>query len=99
MRILFICMLAVVFASPGFAQKRKKSYSQEGWIVRKTKRGIIKTPKKQKFRFEGTQLQGDVSRPSNSVLGTRVQRKNTSLIPVRTSFKEEFLGTSGLQER
>ncbi len=92
----------LVFVGLGFMASNAysaKDYSQEGWIIRKTSRGIIKIPKKQKFRFEGTEIEGGISRPSNSVLGTRVQRKNTSLIPVRTSFREEFLGTSGIQER
>ncbi|NCN41697.1 hypothetical protein GW916_10680 [bacterium] len=92
-------MLIGLFLSSSVAWAQSGNYSQEGWIIRRTKKGIIKVPKKQKFRFEGTQIDGGVSRPSNSVLGTRVQRQNTSLIPVRTSFKEEFLGASGLQER
>lgn len=73
--------------------------SQEGWIIRRTEKGVVKIPKKQKFRFEGSDVQGDVERPSQSVLGARVPRKNTSLIPVRSSFREEFLGVSGLSER
>ena len=57
-------------------------YSQEGWIIRRTDKGIIKVPKKQKFRFEGVEVTGRVERPSQSALGSRVSRKSTSLIPV-----------------
>lgn len=80
-----------------FAQSA--DYSQEGWIIRRTDKGIIKIPRKQKFRFEGAEITGSSKRPTQSILGSRVSRQNTSLIPVRRSFKEEFLNVSGLQER
>jgi hypothetical protein len=80
------------------SENKSGADSEEGWIIRRTQKGIIKVPKKQKFRFEGSDISGDVDRPSQSVLGTRVPRKNASLIPVRTSFKDEYLSVSGLPD-
>lgn len=91
--LLFSCVSADVL----FAQSA--DYSQEGWIIRRTDKGIIKIPRKQKFRFEGAEITGSAKRPTQSILGSRVSRQNTSLIPVRRSFREEFLNVSGLQER
>jgi hypothetical protein len=104
-RIVFLStvffLTTSLFLSSAEAQNRAQggADSQEGWVIRRTERGIIKVPKRQKFRFEGSDIQGDVDRPSQSVLGARVPRQNTSLIPVRSSFREEYLGVSGLPER
>jgi len=98
----FITLMASlgIFAMAGtvVAQTKSGADSEEGWIIRRTKNGIIKVPKKQKFRFEGSDISGDVDRPAQSVMGTRVPRKNTSLIPVRTSFREEYMNVSGLPD-
>lgn len=103
MRIFYLLLLFAFAPLSVSAQKARSAKSgadsEEGWIIRRTKKGVIKTPKKQKFRFEGSDVQGDVDRPSQSVLGARVPRKNTSLIPVRSSFREELLGVSGLTDR
>ena len=94
-------LLLAVASLPISAQRSPWSGadSESGWIIRKTDKGIIKTPRKQKFRFEGSDVSGDVERPSQSVLGARVPRRNTSLIPVRSSFREEFLNVSALPDR
>ena len=112
--LLFVCVFVPLSAVAQKKKKTSKSTrptassraarssgadSQEGWIIRRTEKGVVKIPRKQKFRFEGSDVQGDVERPSQSVLGARVPRKNTSLIPVRSSFREEFLGVSGLTDR
>ncbi|MEO5666714.1 MAG: hypothetical protein ABIR96_01510 [Bdellovibrionota bacterium] len=101
-----VCALVLVLALPATAAKAAPAkgggsgaYSEEGWIIRRTKKGVVKTPRKQKFRFEGSDVQGNVDRPSQGVLGARVPRKNTSLIPVRSSFREEFLSVSGLTDK
>lgn len=100
MRPIFFAIAIFFFGfSVEQASAQSADYSQEGWIIRRTDKGIIKIPRKQKFRFEGAEITGSAKRPTQSILGSRVSRQNTSLIPVRRSFKEEFLNVSGLQER
>ena len=91
--------IVMAFSVGAYAQRKSGTESSEGWIIRRTDKGIIKVPKKQKFRFEGGDITGDVERPSQSVLGARTPRRNTSLIPVRASFREEALNVSGLPDR
>jgi hypothetical protein len=71
----------------------------EGWIIKKTPKGIVKIPKKQKFRFDGSQLEGDGSGPPSSVLQPRQTPERRSLIPVRTSFQNEFLDSMGITSK
>jgi hypothetical protein len=101
--LIFLLLLLGMTPSVASAQRTSRKAggadSEEGWIIRRTKNGVVKVPKKQKFRFEGSDVSGNVERPSQSVLGARVPRKNTSLIPVRTSFREEALAVSGLSDR
>ncbi len=79
-------LLLVFFVSTASAAD-----SEEGWIIKKTKSGIIKIPKKQNFKFGGSNIEGSGERPSETVLGTNQGRKEVSLIPLRTSFKGEAL--------
>ena len=97
--LIFILSFAPLSSLAQRSTRKSGADSEEGWIIRRTKKGVVKVPKKQKFRFEGSDVQGNVERPSQSVMGARVPRKNTSLIPVRASFREEALGVSGLTER
>jgi hypothetical protein len=99
-KILFSCLaLFMLTLSLDVDAQRSRSSgadSEEGWIIRRTDKGIIKVPRRQKFRLEGSDVSANVERPYGSVLGTRPSRRNTSLIPVRTSFRDEFLSVSGL---
>lgn len=70
---------------------------EEGWIVQKTREGIVKIPKKQYFSFSGTDVQGRPYTPTQGVLGQRPPRRNTSLIPERLSYRQESLSTSGYE--
>ena len=95
-----LALLLALFSINLEAQRRSSGADEEeGWIVRRTEDGVVKVPRRQKFRFEGVDVSGDVDRPAQSALGARSPRRDTSLIPVRSSFREEFLGVSGLQER
>lgn len=95
---LFVLLGLIFLSTNTSAQKKSGADSQEGWIIRRTDKGIIKIPKRQKFRFDGSDISADIDRPSQSVIGTRVPRKNSSLIPVRTSFREEALSVSGIAD-
>lgn len=72
---------------------------QEGWIVRQTETGLVKVPAKQYFRFEGANISGKAYTPFQAVFDQRPNRRNKSLIPVRTSFKREVLDASGYSGR
>jgi hypothetical protein len=102
MKRLLVTMLFLASAI-AFAQSKAKTASgadaEEGWIIRRTKKGIIKIPRKQRFRFSGSGIEAEANRPSQSVLGPRDGRNNLSLIPVRTSFRKELIGVSGIQEK
>ncbi len=69
--------------------------SQEGWIIRRTKDGIIKIPKKETFRFEGGEVSGSAQRPAQTVLGTRPQANRYSLLPERKNYRSDILGSAG----
>ena len=71
----------------------------EGWVVRQTETGLVKVPAKQYFRFEGANISGKAYTPFQAVFDQRPNRKNKSLIPVRTSFKREVLDASGYSGR
>jgi hypothetical protein len=71
----------------------------EGWIIKKTDKGIIKIPKKQKFKFDGTSLEADASAPPATVLQPRLTPNRKSLIPVRTSFRNEFYDSVGVARK
>jgi hypothetical protein len=69
--------------------------SQEGWIIRRTKDGIIKIPKKETFKFEGGEISGSAQRPSQTVLGSRPSANRYSLLPERRNYKSDILGSAG----
>lgn len=74
--------------------------TSEGWIIKHTKDGkIIKIPKKQTFKFGGSDVSGEANRPNETLLGNRLTPKEATLIPERRSYRKEFLGTVGYQER
>ena len=69
--------------------------SESGWILRKNADGtVVKVPKKQTFKF-GSEVEGQASRPSQTIEGQRPSARQTSLIPVRQSFRQEVLDTVG----
>ncbi len=70
----------------------------EGWIIKRTPKGIVKIPKNQKFKFEGTQLEGDSGQPS-TLLQPRLSPDRQSLIPIRKSFQNEFFDATGVEKR
>jgi len=72
---------------------------EEGWIIKKTKNGIVKIPKRQFFIFDGSNISGASVAPGQSILQKRPSRKRRSLIPERYSFKREALNAVGFQER
>ncbi len=67
----------------------------EGYIVQKTAQGYIRVPRKQRFKFSGSDVEGQGSRPNESNFGQRPQVRETSLIPIRSSFRPEILETAG----
>jgi hypothetical protein len=71
----------------------------EGWIIKKTPKGIVKIPKKQKFKFEGSDLEADSGQPPSTVLQPRIAPDRRSLIPVRPTFQNEFLDSTGIEKR
>jgi hypothetical protein len=99
---LFIGLFLGLFVSgPAMAQKTLPGGAdyQEGWIIKKTKDGIIKIPKKQGFVFQGSEVEAEANSPATSTFGTRPDRDRLSLIPVRKSFRKEAMSASGLLER
>jgi hypothetical protein len=76
------------------------SDSTEGWIIKRTKDGkIIKIPKKQSFKFGGSEVSAEANRPNETLMGSRVTPRAATLIPERRSYRKEILGTVGYQER
>ena len=75
--------------------KKSGADSQEGWIIRRTKDGIIKIPKKETFKFEGGEISGSAQRPSQTVLGSRPSANRYSLLPERRNYKSDILGSAG----
>jgi hypothetical protein len=65
-----IVLTSIVFfaASAGFCADKNRYESgadrEEGWIIRKTKEGIVKIPKKQFFSFEGLDVSGQAKAPA-----------------------------------
>ncbi len=107
--VLILGSIAII--STGFAQKKNKKSEDverirggadevEGWIIRKLPDGrVVKVPKKQKFKFTGPQIEGGVQRPPETVLRPRGDQRETSLIPVRKSFRQDAFGVSAYRER
>jgi hypothetical protein len=96
---LSLTFLLLALSGAAFAQSKDKYSSgadrEEGWIVRKTKEGIVKIPRKQYFSFEGLDVSGKASAPGQGILGQRPPRRNVNLIPERRSYREESLLTVG----
>ncbi|HVJ65931.1 MAG TPA: hypothetical protein VM901_11790 [Bdellovibrionota bacterium] len=72
---------------------------QEGWIIQKTDKGIVKIPKRQIFIFDGSNISGKGLAPGQTILQKRPSRTRRSLIPERYSFRREGLDAVGFQER
>lgn len=81
------------------AVKGSGADSEEGYIIKRTKDGVVKIPRKQTFKFEGAQVDGAVNRPSQTALGTRSTPTRATLIPERKSFRGEALDTEGIPRR
>jgi hypothetical protein len=97
-----ICILSFfLFVQISIAESQKTEAlggadEVEGWIYKKTDKGIIKIPKKQKFKFDGSSLEGDAGTPPASVLQPRLVPDRLSLIPVRKSFQNEYFDSLGI---
>lgn len=95
--VILSLMLFTMVGTQALAQKKSDGAdSQGGYIIRKTKDGIVKIPKNQTFRFGGSDVQAGVNRPGQSVLGRRPQPMRSTLIQERQSFRSETLRDAGL---
>ncbi len=72
-----------------------ESERTEGYIIKKTDKGLIKIPRKQSFKFGGSDVEGQAQSPSQTVFGKRPSPQRASLIPERSSFRKELLDTVG----
>jgi len=100
--VLFFTVLLsqeIVFAQKEDESKLGGADAVEGWIYKKTDKGIIKIPKKQKFKFDGSSLEGEAGTPPASVLQPRLTPERKSLIPIRTSFQNEYFDSLGLAKK
>jgi hypothetical protein len=110
MKAIFVMALFVGFTFSAFAKKhapikRKKvptvaapkseADETEGYIIRRTKTGILKIPKKETFRFEGSDVSGSAQKPSQTVLGKRPRSNSATLIPERRSYRADALTSVG----
>jgi hypothetical protein len=82
-------------ATPSATRRSQGADSSEGWIIRKTKDGIIKIPKRETFKFEGGEISGSAQRPSQTVLGSRPSANRFSLLPERKNYRSDILGSAG----
>jgi hypothetical protein len=74
--------------------------TSEGWIIKRTKDGkIIKIPRKQTFKFGGSDVSGEASRPNETLLGSRLVPRDTTLIPERRTYRSEIMESVGYTER
>ena len=71
----------------------------EGWIVKRTAKGIVKIPRKQKFRFEGSELEAEGATPPTTQFQPRLTPRQASLLPLRTSYKREIYESAGMKLR
>ena len=71
----------------------------EGWIVKRTAKGIVKIPRKQKFRFEGSELEAEGATPPTTQFQPRLTPRQASLLPLRTSYKREIFESAGMKLR
>ncbi len=96
-KLSFLIFILVSLSVHAQEKNRYKSGAdkEEGWIVRKTKEGIVKVPRKQYFSFEGLDVSGQAKAPGQGILGQRPPRRNINLIPERRSYREESLATVG----
>jgi hypothetical protein len=102
--IRFFSIVLLSFSLTTLAAEKAKKLPggadyQQGWIIKRTKDGIIKIPKKQGFVFTGSELEAEANRPGTGVFGSRPDRDRLSLIPIRKSFRREALSASGLVTR
>lgn len=105
---LFLATLVLGFASSVWSKpevktkvssktrsRRGDTESTQGYIIKQTNKGLIKIPRKQSFKFGGSDVEGQAQSPSQTVFGKRPTPQRASLIPERTSFKREILDTAG----
>ena len=97
-----LILVLLIISSRAWAQKSgyEGATSEEGWIVKRTKNGIIKIPKKQIFKFGETGIEGSEERPAESLFKPRNRPDQTSLIPERKSYKRELMyGVANVEAR
>ena len=84
-------------ATPSTISSSSGADSESGWVLRRNADGtVVKVPRKQTFTFNA-EVEGQVSRPTQAIEGTRPSARQNSLIPVRQSFREDVLGTVGFK--
>ena len=99
--IMLTVLLGKAYSATNDLEKAKGGADRiEGWIIKRTKEGnIIKIPKKQIFQFTGSGIEGTIDRPAETLFKPRLSPQESSLIPVRKSFRREALEVTGVQER
>lgn len=103
MKVISIFFL-FLFSVPTIAQKsaiaedvRGGADEIEGWIIKKTPKGIVKIPRKQKFRFDGSELEADSAVPPSTQFQPRLTPRQASLLPVKKSYKREIYESAGMR--
>jgi len=89
-------LLAFTFVSTLTAQNRVPNRDRGGYIIKKTADGrTIKIPRRQEFDFDGSDIKGKTSVPTEGIIGRRRRPKRKLLIPIRKSFRQEGLRSFG----
>ena len=106
LKFIFACVVLTLSLGSvtafGASESKPKSGadSEEGWVTRRTKDGkFIKVPRKQVFRFGDSDISGNANRPAETILSPRLTPHAVSLIPERSSYRNEMLETVGYLER
>jgi hypothetical protein len=94
MKTLSLLMLGLSLSA---GAKPSGATKELGWVIRKTKNGIVKIPKRQIFEFDPTDIGGEVDKPFQTTFGDRKGPDRKSLIPIRTSYRKEILESVGLE--
>lgn len=102
-RFALLLFLIGCFAAPtAFAAKPARENSgadsESGWIIRKTPQGVVKVPRKQSFKFDSA-VEGQGAKPAQSIIGQRPPSRETTLIPVKQSFRQDVLDSVGYRSK
>lgn len=86
MKSVFFLSL-VLLSTSVFAQ-------DQGFEIRKTKKGFVKVPKSKQFQLGTTEIEGEGSRPAPLTFEKGPQSKRMSLIPLKPHFRSEIAGSA-----